>query len=511
MADKNISERVLNTANAYIPRFDLTSQSQWYITLPAAAFILVCTIITYRILFHPLASFPGPFLARFSGSWRNTRFWRGTWHDDVLNLHKRYGMVVRAAPSELSIVDEQATKLLVGHGTNAVKTTWYNTWSLPPSRVGMFPTQDKAWHSFLRKGCETASYAGRVSSVYSMSAILRCEEYVQQLLDLMMERLRVHSQDSGVVDMFHWTQYLAFDVAGELGFVQTLGQLETESDTLDMSAKIHMIFYLTTNMGHYLGQMLWFTHPLIRRINQVLGIPDPMVAVRSWTTKQITDRQAKNEAGVQSREDMLAHFVRMKNEAGKPADVNEILLEGMNMIGAGADTTSVAMRTCLYELCRSPEWYKKQTLDLPMLCATIREAMRLLPSITYPLYRYAPPGMEVGSYSIPAGTAIGMSPGAANRNKSVWGDDADQFRPDRWLEDEDKAKYLNVNDMTFGGDGARACIGKNLALVEVHKFVAQILHNFDLDFVNPAKPWRMHSQWFANQYDMHMKIKSRQR
>lgn len=144
------------------------------------------------------------------------------------------------------------------------------------------------------------------------------------------------------------------------------------------------------------------------------------------------------------------------------------------------------MRTCLYELCRSPEWYSRvqreidtyyaqrgleqpityrQTLDLPLLCAAIKEAMRLLPSITYPLYRYAPPGFEVGTYRIPEGTAIGMSPGAANRNKLVWGDDADLFRPDRWLEDDEKAKYLNVNDMTFGGNGARACIGKNLALV----------------------------------------------
>lgn len=54
------------------------------------------------------------------------------------------------------------------------------------------------------------------------------------------------------------------------------------------------------------------------------------------------------------------------------------------------------------------------------------------------------------------------------------------------------------------------CIGRNLALVEVHKFVAQLLRNFDVSFENDQKPWKIHSQWFALQSDMHMKITSRQ-
>lgn len=158
----------------------------------------------------------------------------------------------------------------------------------------------------------------------------------------------------------------------------------------------------------------------------------------------------------------------------------------MNCSGAGADTTSVGMRTCLYYLCRNPEWYSKvqqeidefykdhnlqqpityqQTQELRLLCASIREALRLLPSITYPLYRYAPPELEVAGYNIPAGTSVSVSPGAANRDPKVWGNDADEFKPDRWLRDAEEAKYLNANDMTFGGNGARACIGKNLALV----------------------------------------------
>lgn len=89
------------------------------------------------------------------------------------------------------------------------------------------------------------------------------------------------------------------------------------------------------------------------------------------------------------------------------------------------------------------------------------------------------------------------------------GADANEFRPSRWLEDEEKSRYFNANDMTFGGNGARMCIGRNLALVEVHKFLAQLLRNFDVAFENPDKPWRIHSQWFLVQSDMRMMITSR--
>ena len=42
--------------------------------------------------------------------------------------------------------------------------------------------------------------------------------------------------------------------------------------------------------------------------------------------------------------------------------------------------------------------------------------------------------------------------------------------------------------------------------VEMHKFIAQLLHHFDVEFTNPEQPWTVFTQWFANQHDMHMKI-----
>lgn len=157
--------------------------------------------------------------------------------------------------------------------------------------------------------------------------------------------------------------------------------------------------------------------------------------------------------------------------------------------GAGADTTSMAMSTCVHAICMHPEAYHRlqieiddyynskgltepitylETQSLPYLVAVCKEAMRLLPSIPFQLLRHVPQGgMRVGDKYIPAGTEVGISPLAQNRNPEIWGDDADEFKPERWLVSEEKARFLDSNDLTFGGNGPRMCIGRNIALVSI--------------------------------------------
>jgi cytochrome P450 len=155
--------------------------------------------------------------------------------------------------------------------------------------------------------------------------------------------------------------------------------------------------------------------------------------------------------------------------------------------GAGADTTSIAIRTCLEAITSHPDvckrlqaeiddYYAKNHLtepitylqcqELPYLLAVTKEAMRLLPSIVFQLPRVTPEnGLTGNGQFIPPGTHVGMSPIAHNRDPAVWGEHADQFRPERWLESKDRTQYLESCNMTFGGTGPRMCVGKNIALV----------------------------------------------
>jgi cytochrome P450 len=87
---------------------------------------------------------------------------------------------------------------------------------------------------------------------------------------------------------------------------------------------------------------------------------------------------------------------------------------------------------------------------------------------------------------IPPGTYIAYSARAAGRNKAIFGEDADAFNPERWLEETDGreeptrfARMRKVDELQFGY-GEWVCVGKEMALMQLHKVVFEIFRNFDL-------------------------------
>lgn len=131
----------------------------------------------------------------------------------------------------------------------------------------------------------------------------------------------------------------------------------------------------------------------------------------------------------------------------------------------GADTTAIAIRATFDFLIRHPTHMKRlqaeideyydtkaltapityaQCLELPFLQAVIKEAGRLHPSIMYQLPRYAPPeGITIDNHFLPGGTEIGISPLSINRDTAIFGIDADEFRPERWMENSETARYMD--------------------------------------------------------------------
>ncbi|KAM0812517.1 putative Cytochrome P450 [Seiridium cardinale] len=477
-------------------------------------------IAGYRLFLHPLSHVPGPFLAKLTGLWRSNKYFRGNWHEDILDCHRRYGRVVRIAPNELSVVDEQAMKDLYGHGHNAPKTSWYSVWDPPETAPQLFSELDKSNHSFLRK---------RLTNAYSMTSIMQYEKFIQDCLSLLLEKLEKYADAGETVNMSNWTNAFAFDVVGELGFGEQMGHLRTETDVDGLRKNIFDLFAISANMGYFPGQMFIITNRVTQWIGRLLRVNNPLEQFRVWSTERIQRRFEKRDSG--KREDLLAHFCRMKNRQGGPASFGEVLIEALNLVGAGADTTSIGMRACLYYVARNPDVYKRlqeevdafyrdnkldapityaQTQTLPYLQAVVKEATRILPSIVFQLPRYAPPDFSVRGIKIPENTHVGISPIAQNRDQDIWGPDADEFKPDRWLQDPAKARYYDRSTMTFGGSGPRMCIGKNIALVELHKFLAQFIHHYDFDLANKERPWHITTYWFAYQYDLFMHITRRQ-
>jgi cytochrome P450 len=116
----------------------------------------------------------------------------------------------------------------------------------------------------------------------------------------------------------------------------------------------------------------------------------------------------------------------------------------------------------------SPIKYSETTTKLPYICASIKEAMRVHPSVGLSMQRHAPEeGIDLAGKFIPKGYRVGLNPAVVHYDKDVYGQDADEFRPERWLVGEDEWRAMDRNLLIFGA-GTRTCIGKNVISLLPH-------------------------------------------
>lgn len=162
---------------------------------------------------------------------------------------------------------------------------------------------------------------------------------------------------------------------------------------------------------------------------------------------------------------------------------------------AGSDTTATAIRaTFLYiisnsqilssllsEISSPPIPLSSPISDsearkLPYLQAIIKEGLRIFPPVVGLMEKAVPPeGDTLNGRFVPGGTRIGYGAWGIFRNRKVWGEDADVFRPERWLgDDKEKVKEMEgVLGLVFG-EGRWQCLGKNVALMELNKVFVEV-------------------------------------
>lgn len=423
---------------------------QLLVRLSAAVALFLIVHILYNTFFHPISKVPGPFLARYSSLWLTHRYFRGSWLEDVVRLHEKYGPVVRIAPNQISFVDKVGLKELYGHGKASQKSSWYDTWVIPGMGDSFFATTDRDVHRRIRS---------RVSGTYSMSAMLAMEELIGEVMELNLAKLRDLATKGEPIRIDEYVNYFTFDVVGQLAMGGPIGFLEQGRDVDGNIQSIHDGFYLMANMGHVPWKMFWFNNPVARYLVRNYGGKrmNTFESFLGWLSERVDKRMTEGLGD--RRHDMLQFFIEGKSPDGSPVSKAEVMIEGVNIIGAGADTTAVAILAVLGQLLMNKEAFQKVRAEveqacgkaemvsfreleqLPYLTAVIRESMRLHPSITYQLPRVPPAeGVQIGDYHIPSTVSCGISPAAMNRSQPLFGDNADKWVPERWVPANDSAE-----------------------------------------------------------------------
>ncbi|QIW94592.1 hypothetical protein AMS68_000110 [Peltaster fructicola] len=207
--------------------------------------------------------------------------------------------------------------------------------------------------------------------------------------------------------------------------------------------------------------------------------------------------------------DLLNAMLNGKDpKTGKGLDPECVIDNLMTFLVAGHETTSGMLSFTIYYLLRNKDAYQKvkEEVDsvvglddvqlkhlrkLPYIDAVLRESSRLYP--TAPAIGFTPKSAQGavvgGKYHVDRGETILASLALCHRDRAAYGDDAEEFRPERML-DENLAN-LPPNAWKSFGNGKRGCIGKGFAWQEMQLVMVMLFQHFDFELVDPEYKLRL--------------------
>ncbi|KAI9310986.1 cytochrome P450 [Dichotomocladium elegans] len=230
---------------------------------------------------------------------------------------------------------------------------------------------------------------------------------------------------------------------------------------------------------------------LTERIDSLLqpskpSIQDHVKVIDSFANDVIERRRAQLARG-EIHTDLLSRFMNTKNENNEPLSNRELRDVILNFIIAGRDTTAQALSWTFYNLCHHPRIEYKLldeintyiTDDLAENPPALYEVLRLHPSVPAN-QKFAlnddvwPDGSEIRK-----GDYVSWSPWAQGRSEQVWGPDAKQFKPERWITPEGDLRRESQGQWPAFHAGPRVCLGQNLATLEALIAIVYLVQRYE--------------------------------
>lgn len=241
-----------------------------------------------------------------------------------------------------------------------------------------------------------------------------------------------------------------------------------------------------------------------------------------------------------------------------------------NTVVAGSDTVATGVQSFLYHLLRAPGALARVRAEmaaavaagrcrarvvayadaqqLPYLQACVKEALRIHSPVAMGLPRVAPApaGVALGGRHFAPGTVLSINPWVVHLSPEIWGPDAREFNPDRWLRADAASldKYfLTVRvvvplpppllrlplahpprsrvgefrvfvvlcspSVQFGA-GYESCPGHNIAKMELSKLTATIIRDYDIRQVTPGQEWSYKATFVAAPHSWPVYVEKRQ-
>ncbi|PYI21575.1 cytochrome P450 [Aspergillus violaceofuscus CBS 115571] len=498
--------------------------------------------LLYRCYFHPLARYPGPFLARPNPR-RFASFLRGQHHLTEEKLHQRYGPIVRVAPDWLSFSQLPAFEAIYGFHKAIEKDDFYTFGApRPQTDVSVFATQSNPVHRQKRRRM--------LAPALTRTKVLRYEPVIARHVAVLVARLEAglreqeegRQADSGQmeveveveVNVAPLVHRFTLDVMLDILFGPAVGPHPyTDNEVAgDLGASIRYVsrmvwsyslwpafgWLMNTRLAvaclrrpryNAAGAMVGLNGLMHRAAAAILGTPEVFVRAEGSQQQQqqpgIVESWLRVGMGMGSSADGVAD----NHQKMTPA---EAVSEAFNLVFAGPGSMAAALTAVLYQL-GLPEgqvWQEKlragagsealegsismegssPSLSPPLeLQAVIKETLRFRAPFPTAFPRVIRSGAEMAipglSHPLPAGTTVSASTYVLGRSREIWGEDADQWVPQRWLlgsadnddDDEESRRQMDRRFVAFSR-GPRGCSGRDLASLILAKAARAIVQRW---------------------------------
>ncbi|KAI1503676.1 cytochrome P450 [Biscogniauxia marginata] len=313
------------------------------------------------------------------------------------------------------------------------------------------------------------------------------------------------AQKSAVIEVGGWASRVTLDIIGLAGLGRDFGAIE--DDNTDLNRTYRSIFkaspqaQLLAFLGTFLPDALVRVLP-VRRNSDINAAAQH---IRSICRGLIQEKKQKLSRKESAGNDILGVAL----ESGGFSD-EQLVDQLMTFLAAGHETTAAAMTWATYMLSKNPKMQERlrqeireklssvdsdgqvssQDIDgMPYLNAVCSEVLRYFAPVPMTLREAVRDTMVTGQ-KVPKGTRVILATWATNFDKTLWGPDAHEFNPDRWVpkgpDDKQAASggaTSNYAFMTFL-HGPRSCIGASFARAEFACLLAGWVGRFEFALKN---------------------------
>ncbi|EXL39413.1 hypothetical protein FOCG_17985 [Fusarium oxysporum f. sp. radicis-lycopersici 26381] len=472
------------------------------------AFGIVFWVLLYPVLFSPLRRIPGPKASEISFLFfkRNRAYLSPAYRalivkdkpagDLFLELAKQYPeedlITLNSFRDQICIMNPQLlADLLVYNCYNFAKPKRISSFLRHILGGGLIIVEGDQ-HKFLRRNTMPAFHFRHIKELYPM--MWAKGETLAKALNQDMAASR-----SSVVELNGWASKVTLDIIGIAGLGHKFDAVEKRKDPLaDIYEQLlepdreKLIFAMIS---------LAIGLPIVRLIPwKMNGLFEYLTgSLNELCFSMLKEKKAAIMEKQDNHFDVLSLLIKSNNFSDEA--IKDQLL---TLLAAGHETTASSLTWACYLLTKHPEIQAKlreeirealpedlnndRAVDLagileqlPYLNGIMYETLRLYPTVPMTI-RHAVHDTRIGGQFIPEGTDIIVSIWYISRSPEIWGPDAAEFRPERWIRGDGKPNQnggasSNYNFLTFL-HGPRSCIGQGFAKAEMRCLLATMVRSF---------------------------------